>query len=86
MASADGMVLLAGGLAFTGSFIKSGGFPENGYAIVGGTVALSFIVALASQSPLKPAVRAFAILILLVSAMRYIPALSKSDKKRKNNG
>ena len=88
MANPDGMVLLAGGLAFTGSFIKSGGFPENGYAIIGGTVGLSFVVSLASETPLKPAVKAFTILVLLVAMITYIPGLSaKSTKrKKKNNG
>lgn len=87
MANPDGMVLLAGGLAFTGSFIKAGGFPENGYAIVAGTAGLAFVVALASQTPLKPAVRAFTILVLLVAIMTYIPGLTKPAKrKKKENG
>lgn len=88
MAGPDGKILLAGGLAFTGSFLEAGGFPDNGYAIVGGTVGLSFVVSLASQTPLKPAVNAFAILVLLVAVMAYVPKLTtkRPNRKKKENG
>ncbi len=81
MAAPDGIILAAGGLSFVGNFAKAKGFPPNGYAIVGGTIALAFIVSLASTTPLKPAVRAFTILVLLVAIARYVPGLYKNRSK-----
>lgn len=82
MAKPDGMILLAGGLAFVGNFKEQGGFPSNGYAIVGGTFVLAFIFALAKSTPLDPAVKALAALILLVSVYTYVP----NFRKAKANG
>ena len=82
MATPDGMALAAGGIAFAGNFAESDGFPANGYAIIGGTIALSFIAALASTTPLKPAVRAFTGLVLLVAIFRYVPALNDKRKRK----
>lgn len=82
MASAEGLLIGAGGLAFAGSFKDSGGFPENGYAIIGATVALVFLASTVSDTGLARPVKALAGLMLLVSAYRYIPAFTKG----KNNG
>lgn len=86
MASADGMILAAGGLAFAGNFAKSGGFPENGYGIVGGTVALAFILALTKNTPISTPAKAFAGLTLLVAIYVYVPHLTKKNRKAKKNG
>lgn len=88
MASSTGLVMAAGSLAFVGSFKEAGGFPDNGYAIIAGTTALTFITSLTNGSAIEPAVKALAVLMVLGAAFRYIPGLSKttSKKKDKKNG
>lgn len=86
MTTPDGIILTAGALAFAGSFAEADGFPPNGYSIIGGTVALSFITALAGSTPLSPAVKAFAWLVLIGSAYRYIPALTTKKTGKKSHG
>lgn len=85
MASPDGLILTAGALALAGNFKESGGFPENGYAIISGTVALAFILSFTNGTPLQSPSRAFAALTLLVAVYQYVPTLYKQGK-RKNNG
>jgi hypothetical protein len=84
---AEGMILAAGGLAFAGSFKESGGFPENGYAIMGGTVGLVFLAATVKNSAIATPVKWLAILMLLGAAMRYLPVIvPSSGRKGKANG
>lgn len=88
---ATSLTIAAGSLAFAGSFKEAGGFPPNGYAIIAGTTALTFVVSLTNGSSIEPAVRAVCGLMLLAAAMRYIPGLSKTvkhstKKKDKKNG
>ncbi len=85
MASPDGIILTAGALAFAGNFSEQDGFPSNGYAIIGGTVALTFLASLTNGTPITPAVKGFAWLVLLGSAYRYIPAFT-TKKTGKSNG
>ena len=84
MPAPDKIVLTAGALAFVGNFSEQDGFPSNGTAIIGGTVALAFLASLTNNTPLTPAVRGLAWLILLGSAYRYVPALTtkKTPKNR----
>lgn len=79
--NAQGLVLMAGGLAFVGSFKEADGFPSNGYAIIGGTTALAFIASLSSGSKLDPAIKMLGVLMVLGAAYRYIPGLSKTNAK-----
>lgn len=86
---ASSLVMVAGGLAFIGSFKQAGGFPSNGYAIVGGTVALTFITSLTNGSTIDPAVRGLAGLMLLAAVYAYVPGLTKKStptKKDKSHG
>ncbi|HEY6020635.1 MAG TPA: hypothetical protein VIY48_12310 [Candidatus Paceibacterota bacterium] len=87
---ASNLVLTAGALAFVGSFKEAGGFPPNGYAVVGGTVALTFIASMTNGTSIEPAVKALAGLMILAAAMRYIPVLTnqthKTKKKDKKHG
>lgn len=84
MAVSDGMFLAAGGLALTGNFVKAGGFPSNGYGIIGGTIALAFIASMTKSTPLDKPMKAFAGLVLLVAIYTYVPTLRKSGKGKKN--
>ena len=87
MASAEGMILGAGGLAFAGSFKQSGGFPPNGYAVIGGTVVLTFLASFAKDSPISGPVKGLAGLMLLAATIRYVPGLSTGyNKKGKKHG
>lgn len=79
--NAKGAVVLSGGLALAGSFKKASGFPPNGYAVVGGTVALMFIVSLTDGTIVEGPVKAACMLMLLVAAIRYIPGLANTKKK-----
>lgn len=87
MATADGLILVTGGVAFAGSFAEQGGFPSNGYAILGGTAALTFLASLTNGTPISPAVKGLAGLMLLGAVYRYVPALNKAtQRKRKSHG
>lgn len=89
MATAGGLVLGAGGVAFLGSFKEAGGFPSNGYAIIAGTTALTFLASVTDKGPLSGPVKALAALMLLVAILRYVPGLRKSTSlkmKGKRNG
>ena len=84
MATADKLVLGAGMIAFAGSFKQAGGFPENGYAIVGGTAALAFITSFTNGTILqKPAVW-LSVLLLMSAIYVYVPGLAKNKKGKKN--
>ena len=83
MASAEGFVLGAGALAFAGSFKEAGGFPSNGYAVIAGTAALTFLAATTKGSVIASPVRALAMLMLLAAAIRYIPGLAPDKKGRR---
>ena len=89
MASADGLMLVAGGLAFAGNFKKEGGFPPNGYGIIAATAALSFLAATSKNSALEGPVKALAGLMLLAAIYAYIPGLMTNETKKrkaKKNG
>ena len=79
MSASTGLVMAAGGLAFVGSFKEAGGFPSNGYAIIAGTTALTFLASLSNNSALDPAVKSLAVLMVLAAAFRYIPGLTKAQ-------
>lgn len=79
---ADGLVILAGGVTFASNFKESGGFPPNGFGILGATFVLTFLAAVTRKSAIEPAVKALAALMLLGAIFRSVPALSKG----KNNG
>lgn len=84
---ASNIVMLAGGLAFVGSFKEAGGFPPNGYAVIGGTVALVFLTTLANGTAIDPAVKGLAGLMVLAAVYRYVPGLTKKSKaKDKKHG
>jgi hypothetical protein len=89
--NADGMLIGAGTLSFAGNMKLSGGFPENGYNIVGGTVALVFIASFTKDGYLAKPMKAFAFVCLLAAAMYYVPVLlptgeTKSTKKKVQHG
>lgn len=87
MASAEGMVMASGALAFAGSFKEAGGFPSNGYSVIAGTAMLTFLASLTRNSPISQPVKALAVLMLLAAAIRYIPGLAKTSNTRgKRNG
>lgn len=87
MATADKVFLGAGMVAFAGSFKQAGGFPENGYAILGGTAALCFISSFTNGTPIQKPVTALAFLTLLASIYTFVPGLTKNTtKKGKKNG
>lgn len=88
---ATSLVLAAGSLAFVGSFKEAGGFPSNGYAVIAGTTALTFVVSMTNNTSIEPAVKALAGLMVLAAAFRYIPGLTNQSKhptkkKEKKNG
>lgn len=76
----DLIIIGAGGLALAGNFAREGGFPENGYSIIGATIGLAFLASITNRTMLAPAVRMAALLMLLVSAYLYIPALRKANR------
>lgn len=78
--NADSLMLGAGSIALAGSFKEAKGFPPNGWAIVGGTVALAFLFALAKSGPLAGPTRGLAGLMLLVAIYRYTPGLFNRKK------
>lgn len=80
------IVLLAGSLAFVGSFKQANGFPPNGYAVIGGTVALVFIFSLADKTAVEPVVKGLAGLMLLASIFVYVPGLTKTSHKSVKKG
>jgi hypothetical protein len=80
------LVLLAGSLAFVGSFKQANGFPPNGYAVIGGTVALVFIFSLADKTSIEPIVKGLAGLMLLASVFVYVPGLAKTAKTKTSKG
>lgn len=79
--NSKGMVMASGGLAFAGSFKEAKGFPPNGYPIIGGTVALMFIVSLTDGTVIDKPVKAATGLLLLVTCIRYIPGLASVKGK-----
>ena len=83
MATADKVILGAGMIAFAGSFKQAGGFPENGYAIVGGTAALAFLSSFTNGTSLQKPVTMLAVLTLLAAVYVYVPGLTKQPKQRK---
>jgi hypothetical protein len=74
--NASGTFLAAGGLAFVGSFKEADGWPSNGYAVIAGTTALTFLASLTDGTPMGKAVKWLGVLMLLGAAYRYIPALT----------
>ncbi len=83
MANAQGLVTAAGGIAFVGSFKEAGGIPSNGLAIAGGTFGLILVFAAVQATPLAPATKALAALMLLGSVYRYVPGLFNTKRKGK---
>lgn len=88
MASAEGLLMTSGAVAFVGSWKESGGFPEKGVTMVSSTIALVVLASLIKGEWEKP-VKALAAVMLLAVAIRYIPGLAtnkKTSKKGKKNG
>lgn len=86
MATAEGLIVGAGGLAFAGSFVEAKAFPPNGYKIISATIVLTLLASIA-KGPLSGPVKGLAALMLLASVYRYIPAFTKTKtKKGKSNG
>lgn len=83
MATADKVILGAGMIAFAGSFKQAGGFPENGYAIVGGTAALAFLSSFTNGTSLQKPVTMLAVLTLLAAVYVYVPGLTKPSKQKR---
>lgn len=81
--SADGMLLLAGGMAFAGNMKTAKGFPSNGYNTVGATIALVFVVSLTKETKLAKPAFAFAVLVLIASAFYYVPILLPADTTKR---
>ncbi len=82
--TADGIVLGAGAVAFTGSFKDAGGFPGNGFSIIGATLLLAFLFSLTKEGPLAGPTKALAGLMLLAAVYRYTPGLF--NRKAKAHG
>lgn len=85
MASAPGLIIGAGGLTFAASFIKSEGFPSNGYSVIGGTVALAFLASTTGGSPIASPVKALAALMLLVAVYTSVPVLTETTKRKRKS-
>lgn len=79
--NASGTYLAAGGLTFIGSFKEANGWPSNGYAVIAGTTALTFLASLTDGTPAGKAVKWLGILMLLTAAIRYIPVLTNNKTK-----
>ena len=79
--TSEGLIIGAGGLAFAGNFKHDNGFPENGYAIIGATVALVFLASTVQGSALDKPVKALAGLMLLASMFRYVPGFYNPKDK-----
>lgn len=84
--NASGTYLTAGGLAFVGSFKQANGWPSNGYAVIAGTTALSFLASFADGTPAEKAVKWLGLLTLLAAALYYIPVLTGKTPKTKKKG
>lgn len=80
MATAEGLVIGAGAVSFLGNFKESGGWPSNGYKILGATAVLAVLAAFSQDSRLAGPIKALAALMLLVSVYKYVPTLSKKGK------
>jgi len=78
--NAEGLTIAAGSVAFIGNFAEEGGWPTNGYKIVGATIALAIIFSFAGNGPLSKPVTALAALMLLAAVYRYVPAFRKKGK------
>lgn len=83
MATADKVFIGAGMIAFAGSFKDAGGFPENGYAIVGGTAALAFLSSFTNGTSLQKPITMLAVLTLLASIYVYVPGIAKQQTRKK---
>lgn len=88
MAKTENIVMASGALAFAGSFKEAGGFPDNGYAVIGATTALVFLASTVSGSRIDGPIRGLAYLTLLSASLRYIPTLANmpNKRKKKSNG
>lgn len=82
--SAQGLFILAGIIAFAGNAKKSDGFPDNGYATIAATVALTFLGALTKGSRVERPIRALAVLSLLVAVYYYVPIFNPEGKSKKH--
>lgn len=77
MASATGLVVGSGLVAFAGNFKKTGGFPANGFVTLTATIILAFVVSFMQDGPLAKPVKAFALLAFIAVLIRYVPGLAK---------
>lgn len=80
MATADGLIITAGSVAFLGNMKEAGGFPPNGATTIAATAILTIIAAFTRNSVIEGPFKAFAALVLLAAVYRYVPAFAK-DKK-----
>jgi hypothetical protein len=81
MPSAEGLIIATGATAFAGNFRESGGFPSNGYGIIGATIALVFIASFTAKGSFNGPIKALAGLMLLGAIYRYIPAFTENKKR-----
>lgn len=84
--NSEGKTLLAGTIAFIGSFKEAGGFPSNAPRIIAATLVLTIIYSLGSKSKIEPIISGLATLTLLASVLYYIPVIAGKKRKVKKNG
>lgn len=85
MPSAEGLIIATGATAFASNFKESGGFPSNGYGIIGATIALVFIASFTAKGSFEKPIRALAALMLLGAVYRYVPAFTKTANKKRTD-
>lgn len=84
MGKSSGMILAAGGIALAGNFVKSGGFPENGYGTIAATCVLVFLASTLENGRFSQAAQWIAGGMLLTSLIVYVPVFSNSQTGNTN--
>lgn len=64
----------AGALAFTGEFVREGGFPHDGAKAIVGTAGLMVVFSIGGQTRFRPVFSGLAWLILLGALYASVPA------------
>ena len=85
MGKSSGMILAAGGIALAGNFVRSEGFPENGYGTIAATCVLVFLASTLENGRFSQAAQWIAGGMLLTALIVYVPVFSNSQKET-NNG